>query len=82
MNQNIYILRKVYKNNKTLIIKEFSIKDDKNPYYPINNSLNREKYRKYKELANKIKSFYVGGRLADYAYYRYGYDDFCSSKKI
>ncbi len=61
--------RLVYSKNKTIIIKEFSIKDNKNPYYPINDTLNREKHRKYKTLASKIKSFYVGGRLADYAYY-------------
>ena len=61
--------RKVYSQNKTFIIKEFSTKDDKNPYYPINDSLNREKHRNYKDLANRIKSFYIGGRLADYAYY-------------
>ena len=61
--------REIYSQNKTFIIKEFSIKDDKNPYYPINDFLNRQKHRKYKQLANKIKSFYIGGRLADYAYY-------------
>ena len=61
--------RKAYTQNKTLIIKEFSIKDDKNPYYPINDSVNREKHRKYINLANKIKAFYIGGRLGDYAYY-------------
>lgn len=61
--------RFVYSKNKTIIIKEFSIKDNKNPYYPINDTLNREIHRKYKSLISKIKSFYIGGRLADYAYY-------------
>tara|TARA_B100001057_G_scaffold455161_1_gene501487 strand:+ start:1126 stop:2268 length:1143 start_codon:yes stop_codon:yes gene_type:complete len=61
--------RMEYKKNNTLIIKEFPVKDDSKPYYPINDSINREKHRKYKELSKKIKNFYSGGRLADYAYY-------------
>lgn len=61
--------RKVYSSNKTFIVKEFSIIDEKNPYYPINDKKNREIHRKYKEITNRLKSFYIGGRLADYAYY-------------
>jgi UDP-galactopyranose mutase len=61
--------REVYSKNKTFIIKEFSINDNENPYYPINDIKNRETHRKYKKIANNIKSFYIGGRLADYAYY-------------
>jgi UDP-galactopyranose mutase len=58
-----------YIKNKTLIIKEFPIKNNKEPYYPINTNKNREIHRRYKELASKIKKFDIGGRLADYAYY-------------
>lgn len=58
-----------YTQKKTLIIKEFPDINPKEPYYPINTSKNRELHRKYKELANKIKKFDFGGRLADYAYY-------------
>ena len=61
--------RKIFKSKKTLLIKEYSIKDDKNPYYPINNEKNRNIHRKYKSEADKIKNFSYGGRLADYAYY-------------
>jgi UDP-galactopyranose mutase len=58
-----------YDNKKTLIIREFSNNNSKEPYYPINTSENRELHKYYKELANKIKKFDFGGRLADYAYY-------------
>tara|TARA_B100001057_G_C22811670_1_gene935671 strand:+ start:596 stop:1747 length:1152 start_codon:yes stop_codon:yes gene_type:complete len=61
--------RKVFKSKKTLLIKEFSVKNDKEPYYPINNEKNRALQRNYKIEANKIKKFSFGGRLADYAYY-------------
>ena len=61
--------RKIFNSKKTLLIKEYSISDDKNPYYPINNEKNRNIHRKYKSEADKIKNFSYGGRLADYAYY-------------
>ena len=61
--------REVFKSNASLIIKEFSVLNDKEPYYPINDENNRIKHRKYKLEANKIKNFDFGGRLADYAYY-------------
>ena len=61
--------REVYNQNVSLTIKEYSVKDNERPYYPINDQTNRIKHREYKELANKIKKFYIGGRLADYAYY-------------
>ena len=38
------------------------------PFYPVNDSVNNEKYRKYKELADK-DSVIFGGRLAEYKYY-------------
>ena len=61
--------RKPFNSDRTLIIREYSIKNDKAPYYPINDEHNRLKHRKYKLEANKIKKFEFGGRLADYAYY-------------
>ncbi len=61
--------REVFKSNASLVIKEFSVLNDKEPYYPINDENNRIKHRKYKLEANKIKNFDFGGRLADYAYY-------------
>ena len=61
--------RKPFKSDRTLIIKEYSKKNDKEPYYPINDERNRLKHRKYKLEVSKIKRFEFGGRLADYAYY-------------
>jgi UDP-galactopyranose mutase len=56
---------------KTIITKEYPIKWEKGdePYYPINNELNNELFKKYKELANQEKNIIFGGRLADYKYY-------------
>jgi UDP-galactopyranose mutase len=39
------------------------------PYYPINDSKNNALYQKYKSLADKMKNFILGGRLAEYKYY-------------
>ena len=61
--------RKPFNAKRSLVIKEYSIKNDKEPYYPINDEKNRIKHRKYKLEVNKIKKFDFGGRLADYAYY-------------
>ena len=61
--------RKSFHSKSTLIIKEYSLKNDKEPYYPINDEKNRTKHRKYKIEVSKIKKFDFGGRLADYAYY-------------
>ena len=61
--------RKPFNSDRTLIIREYSIKNDKAPYYPINDEHNRLKHRKYKLEASKIEKFEFGGRLADYAYY-------------
>ncbi len=61
--------RKSFNSKSTLIIKEYSVKNDKEPYYPINDERNRAKHRKYKLEGIKIKKFDFGGRLADYAYY-------------
>jgi UDP-galactopyranose mutase len=39
------------------------------PYYPVNDEENNEKYSKYRELANQEDNTYFGGRLAEYKYY-------------
>jgi UDP-galactopyranose mutase len=55
----------------TVITKEYpcnwQIGDE--AYYPINDEKNAALYRKYKELADKEKQIYFGGRLAEYKYY-------------
>jgi UDP-galactopyranose mutase len=39
------------------------------PYYPVNDSENNEKYQKYKLAAADLKNICFGGRLAEYKYY-------------
>jgi UDP-galactopyranose mutase len=39
------------------------------PYYPVNDKENNEKYLMYKNLANQEKNIIFGGRLAEYKYY-------------
>lgn len=47
--------------------KEWSIGDE--PYYPINDDINNELYKKYSELAKAEKNIIFGGRLGEYKYY-------------
>jgi UDP-galactopyranose mutase len=62
-------LERNYAKNKTLVIKEYALDDNLNPYYPINSPENMRLIKIYKEKAKKIKNVIFGGRLADYAYY-------------
>jgi len=39
------------------------------PYYPVNDKENNEKYLMYKNLADQEKDIIFGGRLAEYKYY-------------
>jgi UDP-galactopyranose mutase len=39
------------------------------PFYPVNDAVNNEKYTKYKLRADKEKRVFFGGRLAEYKYY-------------
>jgi len=39
------------------------------PFYPVNDEENNEKYRKYKKLAEMDDKVIFGGRLAEYKYY-------------
>lgn len=56
---------------KTVVTKEYSTewKQGDEPYYPINDKPNSEKYARYKELADKEENILFGGRLAEYKYY-------------
>lgn len=59
-----------YNTDKTLIIKEYSKKDDgNNPYYPINDLKNQKMVLKYREKVSENKNLFVCGRLGDYKYY-------------
>lgn len=41
----------------------------KEPYYPVNDAINNNIYKKYLEKANGLKNVFFGGRLAEYKYY-------------
>ena len=55
---------------KTVISKEYSEEwtIEREPFYPINNTINQKLYSRYKELAEKEKSVFFKGRLAEYKY--------------
>ena len=59
------------KQATTVITKEYpdDWSDDKEAYYPINNTENQEIYNKYKEISKTEKNIIFGGRLAEYKYY-------------
>jgi UDP-galactopyranose mutase len=39
------------------------------PFYPVNDKINNEKYNKYKKLSQQQDKVIFGGRLAEYKYY-------------
>jgi UDP-galactopyranose mutase len=45
------------------------IPDNIEPYYPVNDLENNEKYQKYLNLSKQETNIYFGGRLAEYKYY-------------
>ncbi|MDI9338856.1 MAG: UDP-galactopyranose mutase [Alphaproteobacteria bacterium] len=57
--------------NFTIITKEYPQNWDKTKeaFYPINNPLNQNLFKKYVELSQNHKQVYFGGRLAEYRYY-------------
>lgn len=59
------------KSKVTWITKEYpkNYTESDVPYYPVNDDINTEIYKKYKELSKNYKDFIFGGRLAEYKYY-------------
>ncbi len=59
-----------YSEPKTIIMREFSrfANEFDEPYYPVNTSEDRAKLIQYRELAEKEKNTYFGGRLGTYQY--------------
>ncbi|MDI9337760.1 MAG: UDP-galactopyranose mutase [Alphaproteobacteria bacterium] len=57
--------------NFTIITKEFPQNWDKTKeaFYPINNALNQNLFKKYEELTKTQSQVYFGGRLGEYRYY-------------
>jgi UDP-galactopyranose mutase len=56
---------------KTVISKEFSQewRPSMEPYYPVNDTKNSERYARYRADADKLKDVLFCGRLAEYRYY-------------
>lgn len=42
---------------------------NKEPYYPVNDKINNDIYKRYKKLSKQYSNIYFGGRLAEYKYY-------------
>ncbi|GGP07656.1 UDP-galactopyranose mutase [Oceanobacillus neutriphilus] len=59
------------KQPKTIITKEYPMSWEKGsePYYPINDDKNNEKFKQYQDLAEKQSNVIFGGRLGMYKYY-------------
>lgn len=57
--------------NHTVITREYPCewKKGDEPYYPVNDDLNMELFKKYKQLANSENNIIFGGRLGEYKYY-------------
>ena len=56
---------------KTVISREYSSewKPGDEPYYPVNDAKNAERYAAYRELADQEQRVIFGGRLGEYRYY-------------
>lgn len=59
------------RQDKTVITKEYSMEWEKGmePYYPVNDQINNDKFLVYKGLADTFENVIFGGRLAEYKYY-------------
>jgi UDP-galactopyranose mutase len=59
------------KNENTVITKEFPTEYDgsNEPYYPINDDINKAVAEKYRFMSKVNPKYYFGGRLATYNYY-------------
>jgi UDP-galactopyranose mutase len=56
---------------KTIITKEYPLvwQAGMEPYYPVNDKANNERYKQYAECTRAEKNVIFGGRLANYQYY-------------
>lgn len=59
------------KQNMTVITREYpqTWDEGKEPYYPINDDTNSNRFKKYNSLSKKEDNVIFGGRLAEYKYY-------------
>ena len=56
---------------RTIVSTEYpqDYKEGSEPFYPVNNDVNSERYKRYENLAKKLENYHFGGRLAKYKYY-------------
>ncbi len=61
----------VYQIPHTVVTKEYSTEWYRgiDPYYPVNDVANNQRYQQYKDLADHAANTLFGGRLAEYRYY-------------
>lgn len=61
---------RAYTKDATVIMREYSrfAEGDDEPYYPVNTVDDREKLRRYRDLASREQSVLFGGRLGTYKY--------------
>jgi len=62
-------LERTFKNNTSVVIREYSCIDHNDPYYPVNSEADKCLLKDYQKLASSEKKVIFGGRLADYKYY-------------
>ena len=55
-------------HHRTTIVREYPC-DDGDPYYPVPNPVNAERYKRYQALAEATPDVHFAGRLATYKYY-------------
>lgn len=59
-----------YDNGKTLVFREYSLKDDgSQPYYPMLTAQNKKMLELYQKEAATLNNVYISGRLGEYKYY-------------
>ena len=56
------------KQDHTIITREYPTTEGE-PYYPVNDEVNNNRYNMYRELMNMEEKIIFGGRLANYKYY-------------
>ena len=63
--------KKLPPSSHTIITKEYSVphNDFNEPYYPVDNPINRKMYEKYYALSRGQKNVFFAGRTGEYRYY-------------
>ncbi len=62
-------LEKTHKPEQTVIMREFPLADNEQPFYPVNSEADKRTLARYQALARIEEGVVFGGRLAEYKYY-------------